>query len=469
LIRSRIFQKLYAGYVLVILFCTAIVSLMIARQMQEDSLLEIEKSLHSQAIIIRESILSALAPDQIDNLQQRIQQMTGDIDTRITITSENGIVLADSQQDPVTMDNHRERPELQQAHESGLGVVTRFSKTLSKSMRYMAMPIDDANHQYGFIRVALPLSHIDQRLDRLRNIVMVAASLTAIIALLLGFWIARSFAAPLSRMTNMAKLYSEGDYKQRLEIDRQDEIGELAKTLNLFAETAAQREATRRDFIANASHELKTPVTAIQGITETLLEDAGMDEEMRKQFLQKVNGQSIRLSQLISDLLALSRLESSGTDSFKNIALKEIIEGNCKVLLPFAKEKTLSLDFQCPETKVVISGDEESLNQLLINLLDNAIKYTPEGGKVTVQLTTNNEQAIIEVEDNGIGVEPAEQQRIFERFYRVDKARSKTLGGTGLGLSIVKHIVIRHQGHIALESTPDQGSIFRVTLPLVSL
>ena len=440
---------------------------MIARQMQEDSLVEIEKSLNSQAIIIRESILPALASGQIVDLQQRILQMTGDIDTRITITSEDGAVLADSQQDPVTMDNHRDRPELLQANESGLGVVTRFSETLSKSMRYMAMPIDDANHQYGFIRVALPLSQIDQRLDRLRNIVMVAASLTAIIALLLGFWIARSFAAPLSRMTNMAQLYSEGDYKQRLEIDRQDEIGELAKTLNLFAETAAQREATRRDFIANASHELKTPVTAIQGITETLLEDASMDDETRQQFLQKVNDQSIRLSQLISDLLALSRLESSGSDSFKNIDLKEIIEDSCKVLQFFAKEKTLSLDVRCPENKVVISGDEESLNQLLINLLDNAIKYTPEGGKVTVQLTTNHEQVIIEVEDNGIGIERADQKRIFERFYRVDKARSKTLGGTGLGLSIVKHIVIRHQGHIALESAPGQGSLFRVTLPLV--
>lgn len=467
MIRSRIFQKLYAGYVLIILFCTAIVSLMIARQMQEDSLVEIEKSLNSQAMIIRESILPALTSGQIDDLQQRILQIAGNIDTRITIISEGGTVLADSQQDPVTMDNHRERPELQQAHKSGLGVVTRFSETLSKSMRYMAMPIDDAHHQYGFIRVALPLSQIDQRLNRLQNIAIVAAILTAIIALMLGFWIARSFAAPLSRMTKIAQLFSEGDYKQRLEIDRQDEIGELAKTLNLFAETAEQREVIRKDFIANASHELKTPVTAIQGITETLLEDTSMNKETRQRFLQKVNSQSIRLSQLISDLLALSRLESSSTESFENIDLKEVIEDSCNVLQPFAIEKGLSLGVQCPETKVVISGDEESLNQLLINLLDNAIKYTPEGGKVTVLLTTNDEQAIIEVKDNGIGIEPAEQQRIFERFFRVDKARSKTLGGTGLGLSIVKHIVIRHQGHIILESASGQGSLFRVTLPLV--
>ncbi len=442
---------------------------MIARQMQQDGLVEIENNLNSQAIIIRESILPALKSEQVGYLQQRIIQITQGIDSRITIIAKDGRVLADSQQDPVTMDNHRDRPELQQAAETGLGVVTRFSDTLSKSMRYMAIPIDDANHQYGFIRVALPLSQIDQRLNRLRNIVIVSASLTAVIALLLGFWIARSFAVPLNRMKNMAQLFSEGDYKHRLVIDRQDEMGELAKTLNLFAETAEQRETTRRDFIANASHELKTPVTAIQAITETLLEDASMDEETRQHFLQKVNGQSIRLSQLISDLLALSRLESSGTESFENIDLKEIIKDSYNVMQPFAKEKALSLSVQCSETNVIISGDEKSLNQLLINLLDNAIKYTPEGGKVTVLLTTNHEQAIIEIQDNGIGIEPAEQQRIFERFYRVDKARSKTLGGTGLGLSIVKHIVIKHQGHIVLESVSGQGSLFRITLPLARI
>jgi two-component system, OmpR family, phosphate regulon sensor histidine kinase PhoR len=469
LIHSPIFQKLFAAYVLIILFCTAIVSLMIARQMQQDSLIEIEKSLNSQAIIIQESILPLLMPDQRDNLQQHIIRMTHDIDTRITIIAKDGTVVADSQQDPMSMDNHLDRPELQQATETDLGVITRFSETLSKPMRYMAMPIKDVQHDYGFIRVALPLSHIDQRLDRLRNIVVAAASLTALIALILGFWIARSFASPLSRMTDMAQSLSEGDYKQRLEIDRQDEMGELAITLNLLAKKAEQRETVRRDFIANASHELKTPVTAIQGITETLLEDNTMDEETRQRFLQKVNGQSIRLAQLVSDLLALSRLESNDSESFEDINLNKIIQDSCHILEPHAKEKALSLNSQSPESKVVVFGDVKSLSQLLENLIDNAIKYTPAGGTISVLLKTNNDQAVIEVEDNGIGIDPEEQQRIFERFYRVDKARSKTLGGTGLGLSIVKHIAIRHQGNISLESTLGKGSLFRITLPIARM
>lgn len=469
MIHSRIFLKLYAGFVLIILFCTAIISLMIARQMQQDSLIEIEKSLNSTATIIRESIIPILSSDQPDNLQQRIIQMTHDVDTRITIIARDGTVLADSQQAPKAMDNHRERPELQQAYDTGLGDITRFSQTLSKTMRYMAMPIDDAHDEYGFIRVALPVAHIEQRLNHLRNVVIAAASLTAIIALFLGFWIAHSFADPLRRMTDVAKLLTEGDYKQHLAIDRQDEIGELASALNLLAQTAGQREAIRRDFVANASHELKTPVTAIQAITETLLEDDNMEAETHQRFLQRANEQCIRLSLLVSDLLTLSRLESYGSEPFNNINLNEIIVNSCNELQLIAREKPLTLKTQCPKMDVFIAGDEKSLSQLLDNLIDNAIKYTPAGGHVTVHLTTDNDQAIIEIEDDGIGIEQAEQQRIFERFYRVDKARSKTLGSTGLGLSIVKHIVLKHQGHIALESIMGKGSLFRVTLPIAHM
>ena len=439
---------------------------MIARQMQHDSLLEIENSLKSQAIIIRQSILPTLTSDHINNLQQQIIKIADDIDTRITVISIDGTVLADSQQDPVTMNNHGQRPELQQALETGLGIITRFSQTLSKPMRYMAIPIDDTNYELGFIRVALPLSHIDQRLNHLRNIVIVAASLTAIIALLLGFWIARSFAGPLHRMTDMAKLLSKGDYKQRLVIDRQDEIGELATSLNSLAQTAEQREAIRRDFVANASHELKTPVTAIQGIAETLLEDDSMDAETHQRFIQKVSDQSIRLSQLVSDLLALSRLESDDAESFDNVNLNEVIIDSCNVLQVIAKEKNISLETEISETNIILFADEKSLSQSIVNLVDNAIKYTPEEGKIIVRLKVINNEAVIEVEDNGIGIADVEQQRIFERFYRVDKARSRTLGGTGLGLSIVKHIAIKHKGHISLESSLGQGSSFRITLPL---
>lgn len=463
--RSRIFLKLYAGYVVIILFSTTILSLMIARQMSQDYLADIDNNLKNQAMILRQSIRPDLLTTQADVLQQRILQMAQNIDSRITVIAIDGIVLADSEQDPASMDNHSNRPELKQADENGLGLVSRYSQTLSISMRYLALPIID-NNQKAYVRVSLPLSIIDQRLERLRNVVIVAASVTAIIALLIGFWIARSFAYPLRKMKRMAQILSAGDYQQRLEINRQDEIGELANALNKLAQTAAQREAVRRDFVANASHELKTPATAIHGLAETLLDDDEMDDQTRQRFLKKIHEQSLSLSQLVSDLLALSRLESDGSKDFSLIDLKEIIADSCNTLQSEATAKNITFEIQLPDYEVMINGNEKSMLQMIDNLLDNAIKYTPIDGNITVNLSTKEKQAIIKIKDDGLGIDPSEQNRIFERFYRVDKAHSRKLGGTGLGLSIVKHIVNIHQGHIDVESALGHGSVFQVTLPL---
>jgi signal transduction histidine kinase len=468
LIYSRIFLKLYAGFVFVILFSTAIVSLMIARQMQQDSLLEIEKSLNSQASIIRESIHPALLSGQLDELQQRLIQLSGDVNTRVTVISEDGIVLADSNQSPVNMDNHLSRPEIQQALENGLGITTRYSKTLSEPMRYLALPIIDNNFLLGYVRVALPLSFIDQRLNRLRNVVVVAAFLTSIIALLLGFWITRNFAKPLRQMRNMAQGVTEGDYQQHLEIDSRDELGDLANALNRMATTLSKVETTQRDFVANASHELKTPLTAIRGFTETLIDDVDMDELTRRNFLEKIQVQTLRLSALASDLLALSRIESDDIDSYSKMNIVKTIENCCSALQIALADKDLTLKANVPDEKIVILADENSMSQLIDNLVNNAINYTPQGGCITVSLSATEEQAVIEIADNGIGIDPSEQQRIFERFYRVDKSHSQSSGGTGLGLSIVKHIVVKHEGQVSVESSLGSGSVFRVSLPLAN-
>lgn len=556
--------------------------------MQHDSMLDIDKNLESQAIMLQESIYPALASNQIGNLQQRILQLARDIDTRVTVIAEDGTVLADTAQNPTSMDNHRNRPELQQALQQGRGIVTRYSHTLSQTMRYLALPVGDDKLWSGFIRVAMPLSLIDKRLDHLRNVVILAASLTAIIALLIGFWIARSFAVPLRRMTNMAQQLSDGDYQQRLTIDRQDEMGELATTLNQLALTAAQRmetitkdrnklatiltgmvegviavdesghvihmndaagkmidaipeacfgklltdviridaiddaikqslhirgvvqselkllspprffelyatalhesvnrptgavvvlhdvtelrklERVRRDFVVNASHELKTPVTAIHGLAETMLEDDNMAADTRKNFLKKIRDQSLRLSELTTDLLALSRLESDDTEDFTSINLAEIITSCSDALQAAANEKEVTLNTLLPDNELIVIADAKSIRQLLDNLLQNAIKYTPAGGHISLRLTVDNKQAVMEVEDDGIGIDATEQERIFERFYRVDKAHSRTSGGTGLGLSIVRHVAKKHQGQVSVQSRLGHGSLFRVSLPLAN-
>jgi two-component system phosphate regulon sensor histidine kinase PhoR len=226
-------------------------------------------------------------------------------------------------------------------------------------------------------------------------------------------------------------------------------------------------ETLRREFVANVSHELKTPLTAICGLTETLIDDEGMDPPTTRRFLEKIQKQSERLATLVRDLLTLSRVESEEASLEKLLLdLREPVRESFKGLVAAGEEKALVLALEAPDGPVVVHGDRELLRQLVDNLVDNAIKYTRQGGRICVRLRTDAANATLEVQDTGIGIAPSDQPRIFERFYRVDKARSRDLGGTGLGLSIVKHITLAHDGQVSIDSVLGEGSTFRVRLPL---
>ena len=225
-------------------------------------------------------------------------------------------------------------------------------------------------------------------------------------------------------------------------------------------------ERVRTDFVANASHELKTPITAIRALAETLLGDEQIDPETVRRFLERIHLQSMRLSQLISDLMALSRLESreSGME-FGPVNMGDVVRRAVQSVDQARESKKQKILLDLPADKVIVTGDYQNLSQLADNLVDNAVKYTPEKGEIRVGLKRQGEQVVLTVEDNGIGISPQYQQRVFERFYRVDKARSQSLGGTGLGLSIVKNIAEKHGGGVRLESQLGRGSRFIVTLP----
>ena len=235
-------------------------------------------------------------------------------------------------------------------------------------------------------------------------------------------------------------------------------------------------ETIRSDFVGNVSHELKTPVTAIRGLTETLLDDPEMPPETRDRFLGKIQGQALRLSSLVSDLLSLSRLESQGQGSGEDgddieaepLPLRSALEASVRAFQPASDAKNIQVEVDLPEEPLHVHADLLALQEAVGNLLDNAIKYSPAGSSVEVRLRRLQDEALIEVQDHGPGIEPRHQDRIFERFYRVDKARSRELGGTGLGLAIVKHTVLSLGGRISFLSQPGAGSTFRITLPLAS-
>ncbi|MBW2736483.1 MAG: PAS domain S-box protein [Deltaproteobacteria bacterium] len=242
-------------------------------------------------------------------------------------------------------------------------------------------------------------------------------------------------------------------------------------------------EQLQREFVANVSHELQTPLAAVLGMVDTLIDDDEMDPAKKQSYLQRIGAQSTRLSTLVSDLLTLSRAESrEHRAERRDVDLAQIGADSARMLSPRFKGKQLAFKVVLPDSPLMVEGTEELLRQVVDNLLTNALKYTPEGGQVWLRLQAHNAQALLwlrlqahnaqallEVEDTGLGIAPEHQGRIFERFYRVDKARSRAAGGTGLGLAIIKHAVLSLEGHVSVESTPGRGSTFRIRLPLREL
>lgn len=228
-----------------------------------------------------------------------------------------------------------------------------------------------------------------------------------------------------------------------------------------------QVEIMKTDFVANVSHELKTPLTSIKGFVETLLDGALDDQETAKHFLEIINDETDRLNRLINDLLSLSRIEAKQRELNRvSLDLEKIINETVSILSPQAKEKDLAIKVNIKRPLQVIEADEDMIGQVLINLIDNAVKYTHEGGQVSISAETQKDRVKVAVADTGIGIPIDSIPRLFERFYRVDKARSREMGGTGLGLAIVKHILELHSGKIEVESIVGQGSTFTFYLPL---
>ena len=247
-----------------------------------------------------------------------------------------------------------------------------------------------------------------------------------------------------------------------------DQGGPIGAVLVLHDVTELKHlERIRTDFVANASHELKTPITAIRGLAETMVGDPDVEKSTLMQYMERIHSQSLRLSNLVTDLMTISRLESDqGTSSFTRMNFNDLVRREVRAAASAVEIKLHSLTLDPFPEPLEVYGDRQNLSQLCNNLIDNAIKYTPEGGQIKVRVSREQADVVLEVEDNGIGISPQYQERVFERFYRVDKARSQSLGGTGLGLSIVRNIAERHYGSVGVTSQLGKGTTFTFRMPL---
>jgi len=531
------------------------------------------------------SALFPAQPEDSAKLQAWVAQMAVS-GVRITLIASDGRVLADSQSDVQTMENHAGRPEIRDALAKGDGQSFRHSVTINRDLLYYAVRLPVAAHPPVVLRFALPLQTVDEELAGYRRRLWLASVFMLLVTGIASLLVSRSFSSRVDHLQEFSRRVAKGDFRPLFADPAGDALDKLAVSLSetaarldltirtlrdernlsaailgsmvegvavvdatdrvvfsnpgfseilgldmppkigsvlvesvrqtelieavhkvlrgepavhaeivtgtlrqrFFAATATavrggetsgavlvlhditdlrKLERVRRDFIANVSHEFRTPLTAIQGFAETLLAGAIDDPQNRLRFLEIILEHSRRLARLTEDLLMLSKMDADRLElEIRRLSASQFVEGCIETTQRPAAEKDLRISVNLQQPLPDIAADRRRLAEVLQNLLDNAMQYTPSGGQIMVSASANDAEVTFTVSDTGIGIPRADQSRIFERFYRVDVARSREVGGTGLGLSIAKHLVEVHGGRIWVESEVGQGSQFHFTVPI---
>lgn len=418
--------------------------------------------LESRAITVRQSIND---PSEISENNCQVL-WESDQEIRVTIIDRQGMVLCDSEADPRSMENHAKRPEINKALSGQPSSAIRFSATLKTSMLYLAIPYLESEKVVTVVRTAKSLASIDKLLGGLHNLfLMLLAALIAVISLVITRTY-RKINLPLSEITATAKHFSDGNFKAIIPDYDIREVAELGIALNSMAEQLERLECLRQDFVANVSHELKTPIATIKSYVETLLDGSQHDAEDVEYFLNVIRKQNDRLAAIVDDLLMLSRLESSPAN--QTLELKEheacdLLQASIDICKIRADVKNIRIHMSC-RPGLLVQVDFSLMTQAIVNLLDNAIKYSNDDTTITLSAKSANNQIKIAVYDQGYGIPEQDIPRLFERFYRVDKSRSRRIGGTGLGLAIVKHIISIHRGQIDVVNNATAGCCFSIVL-----
>jgi two-component system, OmpR family, phosphate regulon sensor histidine kinase PhoR len=583
-LKSKILWKLFGTFTLVISLSLLILYFYLTPALSGFLLRYLEKELSEKVSLIRDhlEVLPSSAWEE-SSLDPLADEWAKDINTRVTIIDGKGKVLGDSELSGPALEhleNHLQRPEIQQSLHAPFGSSTRYSTTLKTNMMYVALKTSR-----GFVRAALPLHVIDQTEKEIKKSVFFAALWALALTMVVGFLFSRSLSRPLNEMSEVTEAISRGDFSKRLVPYTRDEFGVLAEAINKMAKglekqfkeieteknqlrtildgmvegvlvtdegggillvnpalrsilhlegectgktilecfrnktiyesiqkalqsgaseevdlsiwigseerdlilhttsllsganiigsvsvfydvTRIRRlENIRKEFVANVSHELKTPLTNILGYAETLRSGALADGEASTRFVEKIESNAVQLKNLVEDILKLSEIESGRMElNPVSIGLLDFVRSLESDYEEDLKAKRLSFD-KSISSDLKVFADPVALRQILGNLVDNAIKYSSIGGTIHVESELIEQFCQVAVADTGMGIHEKDLPHLFERFYRVDKSRSRQLGGTGLGLSIVKHLVQLHGGKVWAESQIGQGSRFYFTLP----
>ena len=347
----------------------------------------------------------------------------------------------------------------------------------SSSADYMdvAVPVTSGSAGPGYVVYIIDNKQtIQSQNAEIFSLIIEAVLIGFVISIVISLIISKTLLSPIQGMTKAAEAMADGDFSRKIRVESEDEIGLLATTFNDMAarienmlEELKKAEMLRREFVANVSHELRTPLTSIRTYAETMSDIQGIPQETEEEFLRVIINESDRMTKIVQDLLELSRFDSGNTTLImETFSIEKSLRDVYTAIALEARKHGHSLNLELEWKIPMIKGDRARIEQVLMNIITNALKYTPDGGKIDIYGGSSNSNVWVRIDDTGIGIPKEDLTRIFDRFYRVDKARTRESGGTGLGLSIAKEIVTKHGGSITIESNLGEGTSVMITLPI---
>ena len=577
--KKNLFYKIFFSYLVIISLSFLLLDLFLREEVEKNLTSQIETEMMSYAKIID------LSPRE--KITEQIGEMANISNCRVTLIDARGKVFADSEKDVTQMENHSNRPEVQEARLKGSGKSVRSSSSLNIDMLYVAVTIRNGEKINGYVRLARPLHDVQKVIQKMYESILGASAIAVIVSLLIALFISYRLAEPIRAMERFTEKLRQGEPVGAILLNTADETKKLADNINFLVEELKDKirianeeksklmtaltsmtegvliinaqgliefvspvlgdmlsvryedvfgktlmeafrsaelqkiltefkrtgenitreitldmaeavilnvsvsavhgypqedktmivfhdvtrlkklEKVKEDFVANVTHEIRTPLTAIIGYLETIKNGAIGNIDETKKFVDIILNQAERLNRLVEDLLTLSHIELKELKfNFENVSINAAITNVISLVEAKAKEKKITIHNNVRENFPMIRADKDKLTQIFVNILDNAVKFTPESGRITIVAKEADACAAVSISDTGIGVPRDELQRLGERFYRVDRSRSRDLGGTGLGLSIVKHLMIAHGGRMEIESELGRGTTVFLLFPL---
>ena len=470
-IDKSIFRRLLFSYLFTVLLGLCAAGLLMSVFAKQYIVESVRDDLLRQAKKINLSIQQS---DQVDDvLRQLLVFFDQSFDVRIWLFDRQGNIVATSTQDEVSIGKFI-HPKIVDKVLNGDSVVNNLKfEGMPQPVLSVVIPWGKDDNVYGGIVLHAPINGIQKAVGNLREMILWVTLFGVLISAGIASYLSWSISRPLRQIELAAAKIGMGDYSERIEVESKDQIGELAATINNMAEKLEKidlekrrLEQMRRDFLTNISHELRTPLTAMQGFLEALLDDL-IDESGRHKYYDIIYNETLHMNRLVDDIMELVKLEN------KEIALSRtavdvagLINKAAFKFSPEAAEKQIGIEVHLEEKLPKAYADQTRLEQIVNNLLKNAVKFT-ECGKITLRAERDGPYIKLTVSDTGIGISPGDQERVWERFFKVDRGRSRKNAGSGLGLAIVRELVELHEGDIAVQSELGKGTTFTVRIPVV--